>query len=91
MAAEARDERVEVRQPGKGPASVILSPVPLLYLVELVAPENAGKRAGERRCLAEGLVEFRHSIARADTTGINNTARETNYAVLDRFLADYPP
>ena len=45
MSAEARDERVEVRQPvtwsNKRPASVILRPVPLPYLAELLDPESS--------------------------------------------------
>lgn len=60
MSAEAREERVEVRQPvlwsNKRPASVIFRPVPLPYLAELLDPDRAGSLAGERRKLADQLV-----------------------------------
>jgi 5-methylcytosine-specific restriction enzyme subunit McrC len=60
MSAEARDERVEVRQPvtwsDKRPASVILRPVSLPYLAELLDPDRARSLAGERRRLATQLV-----------------------------------
>jgi 5-methylcytosine-specific restriction enzyme subunit McrC len=60
MSAEARDERVEVRQPvlwsNKRPASVILRPVRLPYLAELLHPDRARSLAGERRQLADQLV-----------------------------------
>jgi 5-methylcytosine-specific restriction enzyme subunit McrC len=60
MSPEARDERVEVRQPvlwsNKPPASVILRPVPLPYLAELLDPNRARTLAGERRKLADQLV-----------------------------------
>jgi 5-methylcytosine-specific restriction enzyme subunit McrC len=60
MAAEARDEQVDVRQPvtwsSKGPASVILRPVPLAQLAEFVDPDRAGSLAAERRRWAEELV-----------------------------------
>jgi 5-methylcytosine-specific restriction enzyme subunit McrC len=60
MSAEARDERVEVRQPvtwsNKRPASVILRPVSLSYLAELLDPDRARSLAGERRRLADQLV-----------------------------------
>jgi 5-methylcytosine-specific restriction enzyme subunit McrC len=63
MSAEAFDERVEVRQPvfssGKQPASVILRPVPLLYLAELLDPDRAPNLAGERRRWADELVVLR--------------------------------
>lgn len=63
MAAEARDERVEVRQPvvwsSEGPASVILRPVPLPQLAELLDPDRAGSLTAERRRLAEELVVLR--------------------------------
>ncbi len=63
MAAEACDERMEVRQPvlwsSKGPASVILRPVPLPYLAELLEPDRAGSLAGERRRWADELVVLR--------------------------------
>lgn len=60
MAADARDERVEVRQPvmwsDKGPASVILRPVPLPYLAEILAPNRFSALAGKRRELANQFV-----------------------------------
>ena len=60
MSAEARDERVEVRQPvtwsNKRPASVILRPVPLPYLAELLDPGRARSLTDERRRLAALLV-----------------------------------
>jgi hypothetical protein len=60
MSAEARDERVEVRQPvrwsNKRPASVILRPVSLSYVTELLDPDRARSLAGERRRLADQLV-----------------------------------
>ena len=60
MSTEARDERVEVRQPvtwsNKRPASVILRPVPLPYLAELLDPDRARSLADERRRLAHQLV-----------------------------------
>jgi hypothetical protein len=60
MAADARDERVEVRQPviwsDKGPASVILRPVPLPYLPEIVAPDRPAALASKRRELANQFV-----------------------------------
>jgi 5-methylcytosine-specific restriction enzyme subunit McrC len=60
MAADARDERVEVRQPilwsNRGPASVILRPVPLSYLAELLDPERASALAVERQEFADQLV-----------------------------------
>ena len=59
-AADARDERVEVRQPvmwsDKGPASVILRPVPLPYLAEILAPDRFGALASKRRELANQFV-----------------------------------
>jgi 5-methylcytosine-specific restriction enzyme subunit McrC len=60
MSAEARDERVEVRQPvlwsNRRPASVIFRPVSMPYLAELLDPDQAGSLAGERRKLADQLV-----------------------------------
>lgn len=60
MAADARDERVEIRQPvmwsDKGPASVILRPVPLPYLAEILAPNRFAALASRRRELANQLV-----------------------------------
>ena len=60
MAPDARDERVEVRQPGlwtsKGLASVILRPVLLSKLAELVDPAQARSMTAERRRWAEELV-----------------------------------
>jgi hypothetical protein len=60
MAADARDERVEVRQPvmwsDKGPASVILRPVPLPYLAEILAPDRFAALASKRRELANQFV-----------------------------------
>jgi 5-methylcytosine-specific restriction enzyme subunit McrC len=60
MAAYARDERVEVRQPiswsSKGPASVILRPVPLPYLADLLDPDRASGLVGKRQELANQLV-----------------------------------
>ena len=62
MTTDARDERVEVRQPilwsNKGPASVILRPVPLPYLAELLDPERASHLVGERQELADQLVSL---------------------------------
>jgi 5-methylcytosine-specific restriction enzyme subunit McrC len=63
MDAEACDERVEVRQPvlwsNRGPASVILRPVPLPHLAELLDPDRARSLAGERRKFADELVVLR--------------------------------
>ena len=60
MAGEARDERIEVRQPiawsGNPPASVIVRPVPLTYLAELLDPDRLESLAGARRQLAKELV-----------------------------------
>jgi 5-methylcytosine-specific restriction enzyme subunit McrC len=60
MSPEARDERIEVRQPvswsNKWPASVILRPVQLNYLAALLDPDQAQSLAAERRYLAEQLV-----------------------------------
>jgi hypothetical protein len=62
MSADARDERVEVRQPvswsSKVPASVIIRPIPLPYLAELLNPEGRGSLAPERRRFADELVLF---------------------------------
>lgn len=74
MSAEARDERMEVRQPvlwsSKQPASVILRPVPLPFLDELL--NSDGRRrdtAQERRSLADELVRFntRNTVQRGQT------------------------
>jgi 5-methylcytosine-specific restriction enzyme subunit McrC len=60
MATEARDERVEVRQPltwsSKPSASVVLRPVPLTYLAKLVDPVDADTLAAARQRLANRLV-----------------------------------
>jgi 5-methylcytosine-specific restriction enzyme subunit McrC len=60
MSPQARDERIEVRQPvpwsNKQPASVILRPVQLSYLAALLDPDRALSLAVERRYLAEQLV-----------------------------------
>lgn len=60
MAADARDERVEVRQPvswsDKEPASVILRPVPLTYLAEILDPDRFAALASKRRELANQFV-----------------------------------
>jgi 5-methylcytosine-specific restriction enzyme subunit McrC len=60
MSPEARDERVDVRQPvtwsNKRPASVIIRPVRLTYLAELLDPDGTPSLAAERRRLAEQLV-----------------------------------
>jgi 5-methylcytosine-specific restriction enzyme subunit McrC len=60
MAADARDERVEVRQPvmwsDKGPASVVLRPMPLPYLAEILAPDRFAALASKRRELANRFV-----------------------------------
>jgi 5-methylcytosine-specific restriction enzyme subunit McrC len=60
MAADAQDERVEVRQPvmwsNKGPASVILRPVPLPYLAQLLDPDRVEGLASKRRELADQFV-----------------------------------
>ena len=60
MTSDARDERVEVRQPilwsNNGPASVILRPVPLPYLAELLDPDRTSGFVGERHELADQLV-----------------------------------
>jgi hypothetical protein len=65
MAADARDERIEVRQPvqwsSERPASVILRPVLLPRLAELLAPDRAAGLAAERKRYAEGLVILRAS------------------------------
>jgi len=60
MSTDARDERVEVRQPilwsDKGPASVILRPVLLPYLAKILAPDQLAGLAGKRRELADQFV-----------------------------------
>jgi 5-methylcytosine-specific restriction enzyme subunit McrC len=60
MAEEARDERVEVRQPvswsSKSSASVTLRPVSLKHLAELLDPDRSSTRSAERRRWAENLV-----------------------------------
>lgn len=62
MAADACDERVEIRQPiswsSIGPASVILRPVPLCRLAELLDPDRKRSLAAERQRFAESLVSF---------------------------------
>ena len=62
MAADARDERIEVRPPvwlpGRGPACVILRPVVLTQLAELVDPKRGRQMAIRRRQLAEKLTSF---------------------------------
>lgn len=63
MAAEARDEQVDVRQPvtwsSRTPTSVVLRPVPLLRLAELLEPDRARGLAADRARLAEELVALR--------------------------------
>lgn len=58
--ADARDEKIEIREPfgrSNGPsASVVVRPVPLLRLAELVAPEHTARLANERRGWANQLV-----------------------------------
>jgi 5-methylcytosine-specific restriction enzyme subunit McrC len=65
MSPQARDERVEVRQPvlwaNKRPASVIVRPVFLPYLADLLDPDRVRSLAAERRRLAEQLVVPRTS------------------------------
>jgi 5-methylcytosine-specific restriction enzyme subunit McrC len=60
MAADARDELLEVRQPvmwsDKGPALVIVRPVPLPYLAEILAPDRFAGLASKRRELADQFV-----------------------------------
>jgi 5-methylcytosine-specific restriction enzyme subunit McrC len=60
MAAEAREERIDVRPPvpwsHKGPASVLLRPVLLTQLAELLNPDSIHQSAVERRRLAERLT-----------------------------------
>jgi 5-methylcytosine-specific restriction enzyme subunit McrC len=74
MSAEARDERVDIRQPvpwsSKGSASVILRPVPLQYLAQLLDRDRAGNLLAERRRWAEELVDLQtHKAARVRTSG----------------------
>ena len=60
MAADPRDERVDVRQPlmwsDKGLASVVIRPVPLPYLAEILAPDRFAAFASKRRELANQFV-----------------------------------
>lgn len=60
MAPQARDERIEIRQPvawpGQPATGVIVRPVPLLRLAELLDPGHARQHAGARRELAGDLV-----------------------------------
>jgi len=60
MSREARDERVELRQQElcstRRPVSIILRPVPLLYLAELLEPDQAAGAVSRRRQLADQLV-----------------------------------
>jgi 5-methylcytosine-specific restriction enzyme subunit McrC len=67
MSPEARDERVEVRQPlasaSRRTASIIIRPVPLVYLAELVDPHTAIVSPRRRQELAEHLVSLRVSHA----------------------------
>jgi 5-methylcytosine-specific restriction enzyme subunit McrC len=62
MAADAKDQRVDVRSPlfwsTKGSASVILRAVPLQQLANLLDPRQASKKA-ERHRLADQLVSLR--------------------------------
>jgi hypothetical protein len=62
MAGEASDEQLDVREPAqgsaKGPASVILRPIPLLRLAELLDPNRRYSHAAERRQWAEDLVSL---------------------------------
>jgi 5-methylcytosine-specific restriction enzyme subunit McrC len=62
MADEARDERINIRQPGpwanQDPASVVLHPVPLTRLAEFLDPRRAHGVAAERQRWAEDLVAF---------------------------------
>jgi 5-methylcytosine-specific restriction enzyme subunit McrC len=70
MSAEARDERIDIRQPvlwsSKGAAFVILRPVPLQRLAELLDPSRSDRSAAERKRFADELVIFdRQSFNRA--------------------------
>jgi 5-methylcytosine-specific restriction enzyme subunit McrC len=60
MSNDARDERIEIRQPinwsSKGPASVILRPVPLPKLAEFLHPDQGDRLSTERRRFADNLV-----------------------------------
>jgi 5-methylcytosine-specific restriction enzyme subunit McrC len=60
MSPDARDERVEVRQPilssTRRSASVIIRPVPLPYLAELIGSNQGVNVARNRRRLADQLV-----------------------------------
>ena len=62
MAANACDERVDVRTPslrsGTAFASIVFRPVALTRLAELISPDPMGSRVAERRRLAEELVSF---------------------------------
>jgi 5-methylcytosine-specific restriction enzyme subunit McrC len=61
-ATQARDERIEIRQPvvwsNKGPALVILRPVLLPKLAELVRPGRNDLLARMQRRFADGLLMF---------------------------------
>ena len=61
MAEEARDEKIEIRQPIVGaprtPATVIVRPVPLTKLSDLLNPSRAIATAVARQRFAEGLIE----------------------------------
>jgi hypothetical protein len=63
MDTEARDERVEVRQPvlwsSTGTASIILRPVSLPHLAELLDRDGRRSLSIERQRWAEGLVALR--------------------------------
>jgi hypothetical protein len=60
MAKEARDERIEIRQPvvwsNRGPAHVILRPVLLPKLAELLLTDRNDLLARLRRSFAEKLL-----------------------------------
>ena len=63
MAADARDERVDVRPPSlrsdTALTSVVLRPVVLPRLADLVGPDISDRRAAERCRLARELVSFK--------------------------------
>jgi len=63
MAGEAREEQIDIREPAqwstKGPASVILHPVPLLQLAALLDPSRTHILAAERQLWVENLVTLR--------------------------------
>jgi 5-methylcytosine-specific restriction enzyme subunit McrC len=62
MSSEARDERIDIRQPvpwsSKGTAFVILRPVRLQRLAELLGPARTSHTAAELAALANELVLF---------------------------------